>query len=44
MHSIQGLEMYLNIQVLGTCMTGIYIEPSYATVQSKYKIINNTLV
>ncbi len=24
-HSIQVLHMHLNIQVLGTCMSGIYI-------------------
>ena len=28
MHSTQVLDMYLNIQVLGTYMSGIYIELS----------------
>jgi hypothetical protein len=44
MHSIQVLDMYLNIQVLGTYMSGIYIETYYASVHSMYRIINNTLV
>ena len=48
MRSIPVLDMYLNIQVLGTCVPGIYIElyyvNYYATVHSKYKIINSALV
>jgi hypothetical protein len=44
MHRIQLLDMYLNIQVMGTCMSGIYIVSLYPTVQSKYKIINDVLV
>jgi hypothetical protein len=43
-HSIPVLDMYLNIQVLGTCMSGIYTAPQYATVYSKYKSINSALV
>ncbi len=43
-HSIPVLDMYLIIQVLGTCMSGIYTAPQYATLHSKYKSINNTLV
>jgi hypothetical protein len=43
MHSIQELGMYLNIQVLGTYMPGIYVVLSLR-VYTKYKIINNELV
>ena len=44
MYSIQVVDMYLNIQVLRTCMSSLYIEPYYVTVHSKYKNINSVLV
>ena len=33
MHSLQVLDMYLNIQVLGTYIPGVYIELVFKYVQ-----------
>ena len=44
MHTTQVLDMYLNIQVLGTYMSGICITSESASMHSKYKIINSALV
>ena len=37
MNSTQALDMYMTIQVLGTCMPGIYIAPVRTEVYTSWK-------